>query len=591
MTFLAPHFLWGLLAMLPLTAVYLLKVKPKVHRTNAFFLWEQVFEEKHSSSLFSKLRHLWSLLILLLVTLFIVLALAEPRFGKDETLDRIIVIDTSASMNTRDGGSSRIDKAKADAHALVRSLSGSQRALVATLDQALVLRTHLTRNSKELHEAIDSVRVSDMPVSKSAVKELVQVVSNSSGEDKAKVSLLSDGCGEFAALGDTSTMETISYYNEAKNIGIVAADIRSLPGDDSPAVCMVQLASAYSDVQEIELEIVHESTGAIGKLTKIKVKPGKNKAVFFRLNNVQAGKWQARVLEEDDFAQDNEVTMQLQPLRQIAISNLASDTYFYDRCIEAFSMSGGFVSTPPESASIFINAGAYKRQQGDVIHFAPTGDSPYWSNLGDEIPVDLVEETGKNHPVLRHVDINYLTFPGARRLQAPEGATVLLETHDGIPLIYLVNEANATTVVVNLDPAQGDFVLSPWFPVMIYDVASYLDGSTESLKSLYATGSKVPIELTSTGTLHDPAGNKKSITGGAGAMMIASGSYELKTPKHSHVLTASLLSIPDSAQSNQLKEVEGTKAKAPMSLSFWLIVAALALLILESILYHRRKVG
>ena len=56
MNFVNPQFLWGFLALIPLIIAYLLKVKPRRQPTNAWFLWQKVFEEKSSSALFSKLK-------------------------------------------------------------------------------------------------------------------------------------------------------------------------------------------------------------------------------------------------------------------------------------------------------------------------------------------------------------------------------------------------------------------------------------------------------------------------------------------------------------------------------------------------------
>ena len=66
MTFLQPAMLWSLLVLLPLAAIYFLKVRPRRKPTTAFFLWEKIFQEKRASSLFQRLRDAWSLLLMLL---------------------------------------------------------------------------------------------------------------------------------------------------------------------------------------------------------------------------------------------------------------------------------------------------------------------------------------------------------------------------------------------------------------------------------------------------------------------------------------------------------------------------------------------
>ena len=64
MKFLAPLFFWSFLSFLPLVAIYFLKVRPRRREATAYFLWNRVFTEKKSTSLFQRLRDLLSLLLL-----------------------------------------------------------------------------------------------------------------------------------------------------------------------------------------------------------------------------------------------------------------------------------------------------------------------------------------------------------------------------------------------------------------------------------------------------------------------------------------------------------------------------------------------
>ena len=84
MNFLSPVWLWSLLALIPLTAVYLLKVRPQRKKTNAYFLWEKVFEERRTSALFQRLRDLFSLLLMIIAFTAVCVALARPRMTSED---------------------------------------------------------------------------------------------------------------------------------------------------------------------------------------------------------------------------------------------------------------------------------------------------------------------------------------------------------------------------------------------------------------------------------------------------------------------------------------------------------------------------
>ena len=97
MNFGAPGLLWGLLALLPLVAVFFLKVKPRKKTTNAFFLWQKVFEEKKVSALFRRLRNVLSLILVVLAATAIVLAMSRLQLDQDDGRDILLVVDVSAS--------------------------------------------------------------------------------------------------------------------------------------------------------------------------------------------------------------------------------------------------------------------------------------------------------------------------------------------------------------------------------------------------------------------------------------------------------------------------------------------------------------
>ena len=104
MKFLAPLSFWSFLSLIPLVAVYFLKVGPRRKETTAYFLWSRVFTEKKASSLFNRLRDLLSLILLALVFGSVCLAMTRPEFQDDERKVLLLLIDNSASMSAGEGG-------------------------------------------------------------------------------------------------------------------------------------------------------------------------------------------------------------------------------------------------------------------------------------------------------------------------------------------------------------------------------------------------------------------------------------------------------------------------------------------------------
>ena len=260
MSFASPVFFWALVSLLPLIAIYLLKVKPTLKPTTAFFLWEDIFQEKKATSLFQRFRDLLSLLMMMLAFLAIVFALVRPDLSGDNQKDLVLLIDNSASMNAIDGGSSRLEQAKTVARQIVRGLNGTQRCSVATVSNESAFLSNLTDNPRELLDAIASIQPGLLT---SEIDVLQQFRKRDSQEDGAaeleseessvtdrlsldshRVILISDGC-LGAPVPEELELIKVGTSNPG-NVGIVACDMLRLPGGRN-RVCLLYTSPSPRD--------------------------------------------------------------------------------------------------------------------------------------------------------------------------------------------------------------------------------------------------------------------------------------------------------------------------------------------------------
>ncbi|MEM7600985.1 MAG: BatA and WFA domain-containing protein, partial [Verrucomicrobiota bacterium] len=202
MTFLSPALLWTLLALIPLVAVYFLKVRPRRQYTTAYFLWEKIFNEKKATSLLSKLRDLFSLLLLLLAFVLLAFALARPTLDEDSRKDLLIIVDRSASMGgaALEGGQ-RLDVALDRARDIARALNGNQRAALVTVDREVSFVSNFTESPRALLEAIDQIEPSELPLRSEALRDFLDG-RDSWGED-LRIIFLTDG--QFAGADGWET--------------------------------------------------------------------------------------------------------------------------------------------------------------------------------------------------------------------------------------------------------------------------------------------------------------------------------------------------------------------------------------------------
>src|SRR6185295_3072715 len=126
LSFLVP--LWGLMALIavPIVLLYILRQKRPDLPIPSTILWSKALADMRASTPFQRLRRNLLLLLQLLILAALVITLMRPVIHAQaaQTEAGVIVIDATASMQTRDGageagGESRLDRAKDEAKKLV----------------------------------------------------------------------------------------------------------------------------------------------------------------------------------------------------------------------------------------------------------------------------------------------------------------------------------------------------------------------------------------------------------------------------------------------------------------------------------------
>ncbi len=588
MSFLLPHFLWGLLALIPLGVVYLIKVHPVRKKTSAWFLWEGIFQERRAASLLQKLRDWLSLLLMALAFIFLVLALAQPILRKGAAVERLVlVVDNSLSMNT-DG---RMDAARQAARGWVRSLPAGGRAAIFSLSGELLSTTGFTGNRRELMRGLDAVRGTDVPFNAAALKHFIR---DESMADQQRIVLFSDGCfGEANALPDG--IEFVKVGTPVDNVGIVAFDVRRIPGKNQPLGIFFRLFSGAETPVELDVVLSQGSTENLQRVFPLVLQPGLNESVVTTVPNGLPGRWMLTLEHKDALERDNVAYAIVPEIAPVRVAVRAPETHgFWKLCVEAFGggVNGLLLTDQAPDLELFRGeVGTVSASRLAV--FSPTGSSPFWGSVSGEPMEASVRVVLPEHPLMRYANLDGRVVAGVRQIGPPEQAVVLAETDEGIPLIYKTTQADHTAYVLNFDPAQNDFFLSPLYPVLVWSLASELMGLEQDHPPSIRAGSvaQMPADMPE-GTVVPPDGEPFQYANGRVGPLARFGFYEVSSGKKQRVIACSTPPVSE-CNLNPRAEVGSLDSArtAGFPLAEWFLVAALLLLALECVLYHRRKVG
>jgi hypothetical protein len=570
MTLLSPGFLWTLLALAPLAAIYFLKVRPRKKQVTAFFLWQRVFTEKKASALFRRLRDVLSLLLMALAFAALALGLAEPELTGDERRDLLIVIDHSASMSAKDG-SARLQRAKLKAADLIIGMNGTQRAAVAAFSNSTRMVQQPTRHRKALLEAVDGIWPTQLP---SRVDALRALAPSDEWMNDTRVLLITDGC--LDATDQLKDIEIIRIEDNAENVGIARADLRAVPGGKERLGLFLLPVSSYAKPVSTEVVLTHVDSQRIVKLIPLTLQPGTNPAVALMLDDSPSGKWTAELTQEDALPLDNKVHFYVPPREPVPVAVIAEDQFFFQNAVNAFERSDQLLTLAKDGQQARLLLGRGKPPGGaSAVVFQPKGESTVWTEVGEEIAAPVPKIVAKDHPLLRYLDAENISYVGAKSLTPPAGAVVLVADESGPPLIYLTRQGEHTTCVINMDPLEAQFYLSTWFPVLIHNAAAHLTNREQMPDATLATGSSTKVPGSA-----ETYGPMESI-----------GFQEVKLADSSWPLAVSLVAPQESLLASDAVKTNAKPIASGQAPSYWLIVLAIGLLVSESVLYHRRKVG
>jgi hypothetical protein len=587
--FLYPFYFWAMLGLIPLVAIYFLKVRPRRKPTTAFFLWQHLFDQKRSTSLFERLRDLLSLLLMLLAFAAIVLALTAPQLTQDGRKDLLIIIDNSASMSTMESGRTRLEKAKNIANGIIRNLNANQQAAVASVSLDIRYHSHFTTSPRTLIDAVSIIEPSYCPVN---AKTFDMITAQGASERLYRIILISDGCGISSNLPEF--VELMKVGSNHDNVGIIACDLQYITGTNDQMELYYQVASTAPQVIKADLLVQYGVNRITNKLIPLEIQPGTNKSQICTLSNAQPGLWTVELDYKDTLEQDNTVCLVVPAKRPVRVAVDSNDTYFLQQSILAFAGTSGDLLLTDSQPDIILATGS-AAPTGRSIVFSPQPSQGWWGKFGEPLQNVLPHIILEKHPLLEHCDIGTIPFVGARDVNLPDDRLVLIENSDHVPLMYRVRDANNSAVIVNMNLRDSDFYYSAWFPVLVYNAARHLMNKSQNISSCYATGSVITIpgsannEITTVTMEEDK--NFKELCSMEYVTTGKIGLYSFTNSSGQWQAGTGLLNESETMINNA--DVSDTSKPINRGSSPGVLLAMLALLILplECILYHRRKVG
>lgn len=622
MELLSPWSLAWLSLLAPLVALYVLKRRRERKVVASTLLWEAALRDLRAERPWQRLRPHLSLLLQALALLAGALALARPS-GAAPVLAGArlaVVLDASASMGARDGGDTRLERARAQALAMARGLPADGEMMVVVAGAEAEVLVSPSRDRIELERGLARVAVR----SNGADLEAAVAVAAERMRDAppgSRVVVLTDAAFTGAiTLAAPVPVEIQRIGAPRVNHGIVALDVRARPEPDAPdrADVFARVARFGEGTGEVRLVVGVEGGGPLAS-RRLTVGDGEPQSVVVSVDlPPDAGGRAAfvraslEVLEgEDALALDDVAVAPSPAARRLPVFLVGAAPASLRRAlradaeVELFETDLARLGRPdaPALDGLIVYAGATPEgpPEGDSWVFAPTGARVFEVELGAAVARPNLISWDEIDARMRFLSFSDVHLGAARPIGG--GAARALLTSDAGPVVGVVERADGETTLVALDPDEGDWSARPSFVIFVRN-------GLERARQRRAAGGIAPGGLGAPIRVPSPDGVEVRLETPSGRIRVArsrGGVALLEVPPEPGVHTArvgererrALRNLLDADESDLrpravFAQADGRAASvreapvAPRELWPWLALALLALLVLEALWATRR---
>lgn len=598
--------------------LYLLKLRRRQVEVPFVHLWREVLAEKQTTRLFSALKRLLSLLVALAVVCALAFAMGDPRYlgASDDAQTTVVLVDASASMQATDVDEGRLAAAKKEVARLIDGLGGADRMLIAQMDRATVPLTPLTSEPSLLREGLARVEPTDLAADLSRGLRFAMDVLR--GQSRPRVVIVSDGVlnpgGEAEVRAREAGIELtwIPIGEGGRNVAITAFSVRRYPLDKSRSQVLVELWNPGEAEEGVELTLLGD--GEPLDVSRLRLGAGERlRRVFDDVSGADRT-LEARITLADGTRDaqpaDDRAYARLPERRRARIQAVTSDNLYLsaalllDEYLEVVEVTPDQYPAPGHfDITIFDRWVPPAPPDTHAIYLAPPQDATHGPFIVKGTTTrPFFDRVEHDHPIVR--------FTALRDVNIAEAIEVELQPGDRVvggaaraPLIVTGTRNGKRMVALLFDVRRSDLPLRVAWPLLLLNSIDFFVQEDAGYLSSYETGETwhVPVPAgAEVATLITPGGEERTVPvvdGRAVATGSRAGFYTLRAGDAEDVFASNL----GPSQEAVIEPAEGlelagsaldrpTVGPAGVRTEIWmlLVLAALAVVVVEWFTYHRR---
>ncbi|HBM79403.1 MAG TPA: hypothetical protein DD426_00965 [Clostridiaceae bacterium] len=504
MSFSSPFSFIFLISIPAIILMYILRQKFEEREVSSIYLWEQVLKDTEANTPWQKLKKNLLLFLQILCAVLIVLCLAGPRiFYRGSGKNLIVVIDTTGSMDTKYGETTRLGAAIKKAEGDIKKGGGKFTLISCGANPEIII------NSADKNEAISKLKKIKPTNSRGEIKDALSLVKALESRDNESSAIFYTD--EEADLSDING--EISYFGgESNNVSL---DYISFSIQDNSLKVMVRVTNRTRE--DLHRDISLYADGRLVDVREIEISANSSKTIYFDGASKDALSLMAEITEKDDLMEDNTIYEVVNGYEKKKALLLTNGNIFIEKAISLFSNIDLYKTSDEDDVTgkydLYIFDGAVPKEmpkEGSIVFINPPDGNGIINIKGSSKGGRAYIE---KNVVTRYIEDASFNILSMKLMDVPYWGNSLIKVDDSTAAV--AGEYKGRKIcALSFDLHNSDFPLSTEYPIFMYNIISYLlDLGHNSQPSIFCGDNMdiSPAADVEAGNIKLPSGKEENI--------------------------------------------------------------------------------